>query len=104
MAPQSRTPVARAPGSPAHPSPSAGGFASPVSARSFGSIAAFTTSVTSASSVSTDASANAAGVLYSWNSFYTRSGIVSVCPPIRPLTTYTAPNSPIARALHRITP
>ncbi len=32
------------------------------------------------------------------------SGIVLVCPRMWPDTTLTAPNSPIARALHRITP
>ena len=30
--------------------------------------------------------------------------MVLVCPRMWPLTTETAPNSPIARALHRITP
>ena len=32
------------------------------------------------------------------------SGSVLVCPRMWPETTLTAPNSPIARALHRITP
>ena len=53
---------------------------------------------------STDATANEPGRLYSWNSFSTRSGIVSVLPAMWPETTYTAPNSPIARALQRMTP
>ena len=44
-------------------------------------------SVTGASIASTDAVAKAAGWLYSYNSFSTRSGIVSVLPPMRPLTT-----------------
>ena len=66
--------------------------------------ATLTTSVTSASDVSSDATANEPGLLYSWNSFSTRSGMVSVRPAMWPETTYTAPNSPIARALHRMTP
>ena len=64
----------------------------------------FTSKVTSASIASTDATAKAPGMLYSWNSFSIRSGMVSVCPAMWPETTYTAPNSPIARALQRITP
>src|SRR5215470_2353908 len=63
-----------------------------------------TSRVTSASSASTDATANAPGMLYSWKSFSTRSGIVSVLPAMCPETTYTAPNSPIARALQRMIP
>ena len=61
--------------------------------------------MTPASNVSTDARANAPGVLYSWNrSSRPASGMVLVSPAMRPETTYTAPNSPIARALHRMTP
>src|SRR5262249_7121180 len=74
------------------------------SRRVFHSSVVFTSSVTSASSASTEATAKAPGMLYSWNSFSTRSGIVSVLPAMCPETTYTAPNSPMARALHRITP
>src|SRR5262249_27454606 len=78
--------------------------ASARSRRVFHSSAVFTKSVTSASMASTDATANAPGRLYSWKSFSTRSGMVSVFPAMWPETTYTAPNSPIARALQRITP
>src|SRR5262249_8435103 len=74
------------------------------SRRVFHSSVVFTRSVTSASSARTDATANAPGMLYSWNSFSTRNGMVSVWPAMWPDTTYTAPNSPIARALHRMTP
>src|SRR5262249_26753792 len=74
------------------------------SRRVFHSSVVFTRSVTSASSARIDATANAPGMLYSWNSFSTRSGMVSVWPAMWPDTTYTAPNSPIARALHRMTP
>jgi hypothetical protein len=48
------------------------------SRRVFHSSAVFTASVTSASDDSSDAAANAADMLYSWNSFSTRSGRVSV--------------------------
>ena len=44
-------------------------------------------SVTIASSVSTDATANDPGRLYSWNSFSMRSGMVSVWPAMWPDTT-----------------
>src|SRR5262249_26727574 len=74
------------------------------SRRVFHSSVVFTSRVTSASKASTEATAKAPGMLYSWNSFSTRSGIVSVLPAMCPETTYTAPNSPMARALHRITP
>ena len=46
-----------------------------------------TTRVRTASSVSTDATANDPGRLYSWNSFSTRSGMVSVWPAMWPETT-----------------
>src|SRR5206468_8309131 len=49
--------------------------------------AVFTNSVTSASIASTDATANAPGRLYSWKSFSTRSGMVSVLPAMWPETT-----------------
>src|SRR5437870_2904517 len=78
--------------------------ASARSRRVFHSSAVFTNSVTSASMDSTDDSAKAPGRLYSWKSFSTRRGMVSVFPAMWPETTYTAPNSPIARALQRITP
>src|SRR3989442_9958575 len=78
--------------------------ASARSRRVFHSSAVFTNSVTSASMASTDDSAKAPGRLYSWKSFSTRRGMVSVFPAMWPETTYTAPNSPIARALQRITP
>jgi len=77
---------------------------SAISRRVFHSSVVFSRSVTRASSASTDATAKAPGMLYSWNSFSTRSGMVSVCPAMWPETTYTAPNSPMARALHRMTP
>ena len=48
------------------------------SRRVFHSSAVFTASVTSASDDSSDAAANAADMLYSWKSFSTRSGRVSV--------------------------
>ena len=64
----------------------------------------FNTSVTSASNVSSDATANAPVKLYSLYRISTCSGIVFVWPRMWPLTTETAPNSPIARALHKITP
>ena len=44
-------------------------------------------SVTRASDVNTEATANEPGLLYSWNSFSTRSGIVSVRPAMWPETT-----------------
>src|SRR5262249_53007257 len=50
------------------------------SRRVFHSSVVFTRRVTSASIASTDASANAPGMLYSWNSFSIRSGMVSVRP------------------------
>src|SRR3989441_80715 len=78
--------------------------ASARSRRVFHSSAVFANSVTSASMASTDDSAKAPGRLYSWKSFSTRRGMVSVFPAMWPETTYTAPNSPIARALQRITP
>src|SRR5262245_25531446 len=65
---------------------------------------ALTTSVQTASKVRTDATANEPGRLYSWNSFSILSGIVSVWPAMWPDTTYTAPNSPMERALHRMIP
>src|SRR5450830_1028946 len=68
------------------------------------SIKAFRARVTSASKASRDATANAAEKLYSLYSISTCSGIVLVSPRIWPDTTDTAPNSPMARALHRITP
>src|ERR1017187_10220278 len=61
-------------------------------------------SVAIASIVSSDETANAAP---NWQSLYrisTYSGIVFVCPRICPETTETAPNSPIARALHNTSP
>src|SRR6218665_2488260 len=62
------------------------------------------TSVTSASKASSDAAANAATDWYSLYRISTCSGRVLVCPRIWPDTTDTAPNSPMARALHKITP
>src|SRR6185312_14306793 len=65
----------------------------------------FSASVTKPSNASSDATANAA--LYAPASLYkssTCSGTVLVRPRICPLTTETAPNSPIARALHNSTP
>src|SRR5690606_29162188 len=47
----------------------------------------FSSSVTTASIVNTEASANAAGLLKSWNSTSTCSGIVLVSPAMRPDTT-----------------
>src|SRR3989442_1740185 len=64
----------------------------------------FAINVKIASNVRSDATANDPRRLYSWNSFSIRSGIVSVWPAMWPDTTYTAPNSPIARALHRMIP
>ena len=62
-------------------------------------------SVRSARSASRLARAKAAGMpLEAWKRVSTRSGIVSVRPPILPETTVTAPNSPMARALQRMTP
>src|SRR5262249_19631762 len=57
------------------------------SRRACRSSATFTISVTRASRVSTEATANEPGVLYSWNSFSTRSGMVSVWPATFPETT-----------------
>src|SRR5207249_4749642 len=73
----------------AHASPPAAcrRSASARSRRVFHSSAVFTNSVTSASSASTEASAKAPGRLYSWKSFSTRSGIVSVLPAMWPETT-----------------
>ena len=62
------------------------------------------TSVTSARIASSDATANAATDWYSLYRISTCSGTVLVCPRMWPDTTDTAPNSPIARALHKITP
>src|SRR5258706_6043245 len=62
------------------------------------------TNVSKASNASKLATANAAGPLYSLYNFSTRKGMVSVRPVMWPETTETAPNSPIARALHRMMP
>ena len=55
-------------------------------------------------SASTDAMAKAPAMFRSSYKASMCSGMVFVCPRIFPLTTDTAPNSPIARALHKITP
>src|SRR5690606_25609364 len=60
--------------------------------------------VTKARKANRDATANAAAKLYSLYKISTCSGMVLVKPRIWPDTTDTAPNSPMARALHRITP
>src|SRR5258708_35864205 len=54
--------------------------------------------------VSNDATANELDVEKPSLRLLTRIGIVSVFPTMRPETTYTAPNSPMARALQRMTP
>src|SRR5262249_23610884 len=61
-------------------------------------------SVSSANRASRLATANAATKLYSLYRISTCSGIVLVLPRMCPDTTETAPNSPIARALHSTTP
>src|SRR5690606_36423160 len=61
-------------------------------------------SVTSASRASSDATAKAAENWYSLYRISTCSVIVLVRPRMWPDTTDTAPNSPMARALHRIAP
>src|SRR5512145_1962343 len=65
----------------------------------FRSIIVFTTSVTRANRVRSEATANAPTALYSLYRISTCNGIVLVSPRIWPDTTETAPNSPIARAL-----
>src|SRR5258708_51715 len=62
-------------------------------------------SVNNASTASKLATAKASAVVFSpFHSFSTYRGIVVVRPEILLDTTETAPNSPIARALHRMTP
>src|SRR3546814_8460614 len=63
----------------------------------------FRASVARASSASSEATAKAAEKLYSLYRISTCSGMVLVRPRIWPDTTDTAPNSPMARALQRIT-
>src|SRR6266513_2273295 len=70
----------------------------------FRSIIVFAMSVTIAKKVRSEATANAPTALYSLYRISTCSGIVLVSPRIWPETPETAPNSPIARALQRITP
>src|SRR5690606_33402822 len=62
------------------------------------------TKVNNASRASREATAKAAANWYSLYRISTCSGMVLVSPRILPDTTDTAPNSPMARALHRITP
>ena len=69
----------------------------------FHSIAALAIRVKTASSASTEATVKAAWLLYSFQSFSMRNGMVSFTSTW-PDTTDTAPNSPKARAVHRITP
>ena len=57
-----------------------GAVASRNCARALRSSATLAASVTRAKSVKSDATAKEPGVLYSWNSFSTRSGMVSVRP------------------------
>src|ERR1700704_812268 len=70
----------------------------------FRSMTVFTMSVTMANRVRSEATANAPTALYSLYRISTCSGSVLVSPRIWPETTETAPNSPIALALQRITP
>lgn len=60
--------------------------------------------VASASNDSKTAAANAASLLYSLYALSTNNVSVCVLPMILPDMTDTAPNSPMARALVRITP
>src|SRR3569832_1060313 len=64
----------------------------------------FAIRVISANTASNVATANAATNLYSLYNTSTCSGTVLVSPRMCPDTTDTAPNSPMARALHWITP
>src|SRR3569623_938191 len=68
------------------------------------SIIVFKNRVPRASSASSEAPAKAATKMYSLKSTSTCSGMVVGRPRMWPDTTDTAPNSPMARALHRITP
>ena len=68
------------------------------------SITDLMTSVTRASRAKSEATAKAATDWYSLYRISTCRGIVLVWPRMWPDTTDTAPNSPMARALHRITP
>src|SRR5262245_51247623 len=70
----------------------------------FRSMIVFTMSVTMANKVRSEATANAPTALYSLYRISTCSGNVLVSPRMWPDTTETAPNSPIARALQRMTP
>src|SRR5262249_40346 len=75
-----------------------------VSRAAFHSIKLLTASVTSAKSATRHAAANAPAYWSSLQRISTSRGSVFVRPRMWPETTETAPNSPMARALQRITP